>query len=141
LTVKLSDRQINTLRRRLQFLQAREYENSYDKAEISALTAVIAQVEQTVEPGRRVVCAAIKLPDVDTPIIGPRHYDAVMHDTIILEPPELIEAWRHEAEQGFIDQHGHFLTREEAWSIAEAAGQIIRRVIGDGQRLYSENLY
>lgn len=139
--MKLSDRQLNTLRRRLNFLQTRDYDNSYDKAEISALTAVISRFEQTVEPGRRIVCAAIQLPDLVTPIIGPRHYDDTMHDTIMLEPPELIEAWRHEAEQGFIDQHGVFLTREEAWVVAEAAGQIIRRVGGDGQRLYSENLY
>ena len=46
--------------------------------------------------------------------------------------------------QGFIDKFGKFQTREQAWVIAEAAGQIIRRVGGDhinGGRLYSENLY
>ena len=43
--------------------------------------------------------------------------------------------------QGFIDQRGNFLTREEAWIVAEASGQIIRRVGGDGKKLYSENLY
>lgn len=46
--------------------------------------------------------------------------------------------------QGFVDQRGVFLTRTEAWSIALAAGQIIRRVGGndtDGGTLYSENLY
>lgn len=138
--MNLSDRQLNTLRRRLNFLQTRDYDNSYDKAEISALTAVIAQAEQAVPVTRRVVCAAIHLEDTGV-ILGPRHYDATMHAAIDLEPDDLKEAWRHEAEQGFIDQHGHFLTREEAWVIAEEAGQIIRRVGGDGQRLYSENLY
>lgn len=47
-------------------------------------------------------------------------------------------------EQGFIDQHGAFMSRREAWEVAEAAGQIIRRVGGDeadGGTLYSENLY
>ena len=43
--------------------------------------------------------------------------------------------------QGFIDQFGQFLTREEAWPIAERNTQIIRRVGGDGIKLYSENLY
>lgn len=44
-------------------------------------------------------------------------------------------------EQGFIDQRGNFLGRQEAWQVAQAAGQIIRRVGGDteaGGTLYSE---
>ena len=45
------------------------------------------------------------------------------------------------AEQGFVDQFGVFLTREEAWDVASKAGQIVRRVGGDGGCLYSENLY
>lgn len=49
-----------------------------------------------------------------------------------------------EHDQGFIDQFGAFMSRTEAWKVAEAAGQIIRRVDGDavdGGTLYSENLY
>lgn len=46
-----------------------------------------------------------------------------------------------DTEQGFIDQHGNFYSREEAWKIAQANGQIIRRVGGDEGRLFSENLY
>lgn len=45
------------------------------------------------------------------------------------------------AEQGFIDQRGAFLTREEAHKVATGAGQIIRRCGGDDGRLFSENLY
>lgn len=47
-------------------------------------------------------------------------------------------------EEGFIDQHGNFHTRQQAWKIAEANGQIIHRCGGDtanGGTLYSENLY
>jgi hypothetical protein len=48
------------------------------------------------------------------------------------------------AEQGFIDQKGKFLNREEAYVIAEAAGQVIGKVIPrrcGRPELYSENLY
>lgn len=84
---------------------------------------------------RRVVCAANR--SVDVVVLGARHFDSVMVATMeLLIIPATVE-W----EQGFIDQHGVFMTREEAWTVAEAAGQIIRRVGGDGTRLYSENLY
>jgi len=43
--------------------------------------------------------------------------------------------------QGFVTNKGEFLTREEAWIIALAEGQIIRRCGGDGEKLFSENLY
>jgi hypothetical protein len=33
------------------------------------------------------------------------------------------------------------MTREEAFEVASAAGQIIRRVGGDDGKLFSENLY
>lgn len=48
------------------------------------------------------------------------------------------------SEAGFVDNFGNFLTRTEAWKVAEAAGQILYRVGGDtanGGTLYSENLY
>lgn len=80
---------------------------------------------------RRVVCAAMKDGN-GTIICGPRHWDKIMHQNASGK-----SGW----EQGFVDQHGEFLTREDAWKIAEAAGQIIRRVGGDGGRLFSENLY
>jgi hypothetical protein len=43
--------------------------------------------------------------------------------------------------QGFIDQFGDFMTREEARKVALDAGQVRRRVGGDSERLFSENLY
>lgn len=78
-------------------------------------------------------------------ILGARHWDKQMHTHCGLYryagyPKQDTEF----SEQGFIDQRGVFLTRQEAWKVAEAAGQIIRRVGGDGAHggtLYSENLY
>jgi hypothetical protein len=81
--------------------------------------------------GRRVVCAALRQGSVI--ICGPRHWDSICRSD------------RHDGwEQGFVDQRGVFLTREEAWKVAEEAWQIVRRVGGDtinGGRLFSENLY
>lgn len=85
---------------------------------------------------RRVVCAANRVGD--RIVTGARHYDKVMHAQIARS--EGAAFWRH-AEQGFIDQFGDFLTREEAWVVAEAQGQIRHRCGGDGKKLFSENLY
>lgn len=87
---------------------------------------------------RRVVCAANKDPYEHVIIVGARHWDALMHIQASVYP--LCDF----SKQGFIDQHGVFMNRREAWKVAEAAGQIIRRVGGDdadGGTLYSENLY
>jgi hypothetical protein len=43
-------------------------------------------------------------------------------------------------EQGFIDTHGNFLSREEAWKRCEETQQFHRIVSTEGT-LYSENLY
>lgn len=87
---------------------------------------------------RRVVCAANQDPAGGALIIGARHWDMLMHTQA--------EQWPHckFSRQGFIDQHGLFMTRQEAWRVAMAAGQIIQRVGSDGANggtLYSENLY
>lgn len=84
---------------------------------------------------RRVVCAANRFRD-GTIILGARHWDPLMcaHASAIgLEGGN--------EEQGFIDQWRVFMTREEAWKVAVAANQIMRRVGGDEGCLYSENLY
>jgi hypothetical protein len=57
-------------------------------------------------------------------------------------------------ECGFVDQHNEFMTREEAWKVADIAGQIRRphgfernyashrqSGINDSGMLFSENLY
>ncbi len=85
-----------------------------------------------------VVCAAIRN-SYGLIICGPRHFDETMHR--LLSVSETSGGDWADAEQGFIDQYGTFLTREEAWIVAEKAGQIKYRVGGDGKKLYSENLY
>ena len=87
--------------------------------------------------GRRVVCAANRHPDTHEMLLGTRHFDHLMRNAGAGRAKSFTE-------QGFIDQHGEFMTRTEAWQVAEAAGQIIRRCDGDttnGGTLYSENLY
>lgn len=87
-------------------------------------------------PQRRIVCAAMRNA-WNSVICSPRHWDDTARRLVLYRP----DMWRDSAEQGFVDQQGVFLTREEAWPIALAAGQIIRRVGGDEGRLFSENMY
>lgn len=84
----------------------------------------------------RIVCAALKNEDGDI-VLCIRHYDHFSRDSLSISPDDVVE-------QGFVDKNGRFLTRTEAWKVAEEAGQIIRRVGGDTANagtLYSENLY
>lgn len=83
----------------------------------------------------RIVCAANRKRFTGEVVLGLRHWDAWMHKLDTEGDP---------VDQGFIDNRGVFLDRIEAWKVADAAGQIIRRVGGDhvdGGTLYSENLY
>ena len=86
---------------------------------------------------RVMVCAALRHADGRI-ITGPRHFDATMHKQIQACGPA--NGFLN-AEQGFVGQFGMFLTREEAWEIANEAGQIRYRVGGDHHKLFSENLY
>lgn len=94
----------------------------------------------------RIVCAAIKyylvFNDCEESVIvcSPRHWDSITHQTFNNFDDYVTENVDHVI-QGFVDQFGTFYTREEAWIIAEKNNQIIRRVGGDGVKLYSENLY
>ena len=83
---------------------------------------------------QRIVCAAMRKEGYI--ICGARHFDSIMR-AAIKKFNDKPAGW----EQGFIDQFGVFLTREEAFVIAEANGQIRQRVGGDNGRLFSENLY
>lgn len=88
----------------------------------------------------RVVCAANRNRDTGMIICGARHFDRIMHSQMELRPASERDGWRL-AEQGFINQFGDFLTRKQAWDIAEKNGQIIRD-LGTGKGvLYSEHLY
>ena len=91
----------------------------------------------SVRGDRRIVCAAVLYPD-GTMLVGPRHFDNVMrmqYERFGIKHSE------DESVQGFVDQWGEFLTREEAHEVAIMQGQIMRRCGGDNGRLFSENLY
>ena len=66
-----------------------------------------------------IVCAAMRHKDVI--VCGARHFD-----THMLSQINAMNLHTTEWEQGFIDQFGHFLTRKEAWKIADKMGQIRR---------------
>lgn len=93
---------------------------------------------------QRIVCAANRHPSGEV-ILGIRHWDSFMHQSHSLHAsPDISAHDGHLYEQGFVDQFGSFMSRTYAWKVAQAAGQIIRRVGGDtagGGTLYSENLY
>lgn len=93
---------------------------------------------------RRVVCAAIRGKGGEL-LLGIRHYSADMHRQIERRVDGSNFLHRLDDNQGFVDQHGVFMSREEAWKVAAAAGQIVRpEACGtglDGPKLYSEGLY
>ena len=74
---------------------------------------------------QRIVCAANRHKQTKQVILGIRHWDGYMR-------VQCLDYDYSDYEQGFIDNKGKFLTRE---------GQIIRRIGGDEDCLYSENLY
>ena len=103
---------------------------------------------------RRIVCAACRHPDGRI-VTGPRHFDVTMWSQVLrvpphefinrtqfvdVPPPPEVADWG-KADQGFIDQYGAFLTREEAWPIADTNGQIIHDRDWVTGRLHSEHLY
>lgn len=93
---------------------------------------------------RRIVCAAIRAADGEV-LLGIRHYSRDMHRQIDQRHDGVKFTHRHDPDQGFVDQHGVYLTREEAYPIALANGQIARPdACGqglEGPKLYSEGLY
>jgi hypothetical protein len=93
----------------------------------------------------RIVCAAIRRKD-GCIVCGPRHFDHTMWKQIqgvaALPdcPSEIAKTWQG-AEEGFIDQHGNFWNRRDAWGIADKNGQIIRDRKWCEWNLHSEHLY
>jgi hypothetical protein len=98
---------------------------------------------------RLVVCAAIKSKITDEVFCGSRHGDCLN----LANRLGLFNG-NFEWECGFVDQDNWFMSRAEAWIVADAAGQIRRPTgregdyvdhrkanIGDDGLLFSENLY
>lgn len=93
------------------------------------------------KPQQIVVCAACRLEqDGETYLVtGARHFDKVMNNIIRHLPMKL--KWVN-ADQGFINQFGEFLTREEALEVVKNNGQPFdpeRNVAKDA--LFSEGIY
>jgi hypothetical protein len=82
-----------------------------------------------------IVCAALRHESGDI-ICGARHFDRVM----VLQIQRDGRDWRR-ADQGFIDTHGEFLSRETAWVIASFHDQIVGDSAWNYGRLHSEHLY
>lgn len=93
---------------------------------------------------RRVVCAAIRAADQSV-LLGIRHYSADMHAQIDARRDGEKFKHRNDQDQGFVDQWGKYMTRDEAYQVAQAAGQVLHpNACGnelDGPKLYSEGLY
>ncbi len=105
--------------------------------------AMTAQQDQSASQ-RRVVCAAIRAADGSL-LLGIRHYSHDMHLQIATRINGDSFKGRRDEDQGFVDQRGVFMSREEAYRVAASAGQILypeRCGQGlDGPKLYSEGLY
>lgn len=93
---------------------------------------------------QRIVCAAIRAADGSV-LLGVRHYSRDMHAQIEARHDGGKFLNRLDGDQGFVDQHGKFLSRESAYEVALRAGQLWRPdACGrglDGMKLYSEGLY
>jgi len=102
---------------------------------------------------RLVVCAAVRNVHTQVVVCGARHGDclnAAVRYGLYPNPVSGDPDW----EMGFVDQDNKFMNRQEAWLVADAAGQIRRPKgyerhykdhrppgIGDQRLLFSENLY
>jgi hypothetical protein len=92
------------------------------------------------DSARRVVCAAIRAADGSL-LLGIRHYSNDMHIQIAHRD----DGWKflrsHAENQGFVDQHGIWMGRFEAYQVALNAQQIICLEACHNGELYSEGLY
>lgn len=89
----------------------------------------------------KVVCAAGLIPDEKSNIIicSPRHLDAACRDTLRSIYGALDKAKSHTMIQGFVDQFGSFLTREEAYYLQY--GRATPKGSDKLGKLFSEDLY
>jgi hypothetical protein len=89
-----------------------------------------------------ILASAVKYGEII--FVGKRHFDVIMSSQImaVTGPDKMLDAGK--CIQGFITNTSRFVTRQEAWYIAETANQIVQRVGGDnigGGRLFSENIF
>lgn len=93
---------------------------------------------------RRVVCAAIKASDGEL-LLGIRHYSPDMHLQILNRYDGAKFKNRGDEHEGFVDQWGVWMSREEAYQVALSSKQLIypdESINGlFGMKLCSECLY
>lgn len=90
---------------------------------------------------RQIVCAAIRF-NGDVIVCGARHYDMIMHKVIANLYASKTHLDARSEEQGFIDNHGLFLNRADAFVVATEAGQIKHKTGNvNSPTLFSEDLY
>jgi len=92
-------------------------------------------INNNISVQRTVVCAACIVDGVI--LCGARHWDNIMRGqakAMGLKPGSSDKG------QGFIDQYGQFMDREEGKVVALASGQKLRNP-NVGKKLYSEDLY
>ena len=87
---------------------------------------------------RTVVCAANKYHPCGTIVLGIRHYCPLMRQSV-----KALGVPLRDEEQGFVDQWGNFMSREEAWFVLETneRGRINKDRNGCKGTLYSKGLY
>ena len=95
---------------------------------------------------RHVVCAANRYKDLI--LAGARHYDTVMQSQLAYFSEEVKQHIKDcrlngEYEQGFIDQWGNFMSREEAAKVVKMTGQKLygNLPLEEKDYLFSEHLY
>ena len=101
------------------------------------MTEIIIPQMKPIPELQRVVCAAIKHKRSGKIICGARHFDIIMQQQLTEDE---FGVWA-DAEQGFIDQWGTFLTRQEAHDIAIRQNQCINGKPHLDGILFSEDLY
>lgn len=111
-----------------------------DSEEITALRELVKnQQEYGSNREQRVVCAACRWPDGHI-ILGIRHFSPDMRLSAALQGYETSPK-EGRVEQGFVDQYGVFLTRQEAFKIALSQRQYAPYEPYNIGTLYSEDLY
>ena len=87
------------------------------------------------KPSPWIVCAANRHKTSGRIICGARHWDNVMRSQ------KLESESFGDFEQGFLNQFCEWLSREQAFEIAEKNGQIKNHEWDNQKRLYSESLW
>ena len=109
-------------------------ENNFQKFKTPMQTTRHAMIHE--DSDALIVCAAC-INGEGKVVPSVRHGDELMYN--VMDEEEVI---RFHWVQGFVTNRFSFVTRKEAWIIAERQGQIRNQLpCDDAKRLYSENLY